>query len=141
MTVAGAIDTLVIDSPKTGRFARGLRVVGQRLYHRLTTPPGSLYDSKAARSFGYDVPAQLGAVGDDRSLRAAVEVRARVELEKDPAVQTASVAIESSRSAAGEIKWRITADARTTAGPIRLVLGVDGVTSELLELLEPTEAA
>lgn len=135
MTVADAVDKLALDSPKTGRVARGLRVVGQRLYHRVITPKGTLTYSAAARRFGYDLAGKLGQVGESRAMIAATETGLKAQLQEDSAVRTARVVItREALPGRNKERWLVQIDARTKEGDIRLILGVSGISSELLSL-------
>jgi hypothetical protein len=148
MTVATAVDKLALDSPKTGRVARGIRVVAQRLYHRVITPKGTLTYSKAARSFGFDIAGKLGQVGESRAKIAATETGLVAQLKEDSAVRTATVNITRHQLSGIVVRlasrnwelpplkesWRVEIEATTREGDIRLILDVSGVSAQLLSL-------
>jgi len=128
-------DTLCIDSLQTGRYATGTLLIGQRLYHRVTTQPGTLRGSKTLRDFGLDLPAYIGTVTNNRSLEASVGPRVEQEMRKDPEVLSVVVTVTATETTNHQITWEIACDVRSAAGPFQLVIGVDeGLTASLLKL-------
>jgi len=124
-------DTLCIDTLSTGRLARGPRLVGQRCYHRLITPRGTLLGGRDEADFGLDLASLVGSTSPPSSESLAAQIRA--ELLKDPEVESVTAHVEESRDGA-LIRWTITVDARSAKGPFRLVVGVSDVSVELLGL-------
>lgn len=123
-------DTYCLDALQPGRWARGTKLVAQRLYHRLTTPKGDLRGGEDEADFGTDLAAYVGA-NNARELDSALPVIVRNELAKDPAVD--AVTVTGTRVVAGgEIAWRLVVQAETTAGDVELILAVSSVTVELL---------
>lgn len=129
-TVAQGRDTYCVDSLQPGRWARGTTLVGQRLYHRLITPKGTLRGGEDEADFGCDLSEYVGQT-DPRTLDTALPVRVRNELLKDPAVD--AVSVTATRTVAGgEVAWTITVRAETTEGDVELIVAVSSVTVELL---------
>lgn len=125
-------DTLCLDSQRTGRYARGIRLVDQRCYHRLITPRGTLHGGPDEGNFGLDLAGMCGAAVTPE-LEAAIGPRIDNELRKDPQVETTKTIVESS-TVRGQTSWTITIEIDSAYGPFELVLGVSGVTVELLNL-------
>ncbi len=104
----------------------GPRVVLVRVARRLITPRGFLPE---APLYGYALADQLG-----RRTRAIDRERMKVEIEeeaeKEQFVKSAKV-IEFTKTGFG--KYRISLRITLAEGPFRMVLGVDQVTTALLE--------
>ncbi len=133
MTTDFGQDIYCLDSLATGRFARKLRIVGQRCYHRLITPRGTLRGGRHERNFGLDLTGMVGATVD-KALTAAMPQRIKNELAKDKQVHAVSVAPISETTVGGLATWRISVEVTTDVGPFELVLSVSEVSVDLLEL-------
>lgn len=126
-------DTLCLDSLQTGRLVDGVRLLGQRCYHRLITPRGMLRGGPDEGEFGIDLAGYVGRLAtneDERRIGPAITA----ELKKDPQVATVQTAVSSSTDSDGSKSWLITVAVASDAGPFELVLAVSGVTVELLNL-------
>lgn len=129
------LDTYCLDELRTGRLVSGALLVGQNVYHFVTTPQGTLRGGEEEDRFGYDLAAKIGsATSDAHANSVAAELRARL-LQHDERIdqQSLTVTIVSSR-VGPEVSWRVTIKGETAQGPFRLVLGIEGVTVELLGL-------
>jgi hypothetical protein len=126
-------DTLCIDCLRTGRYVEGFRLIGQRLYHRIETPPGTLRGSPTLRIFGLGIQRELGGLTSLSQGRTAQRVR--TELESDRQVTSAAVNVVEQVGADKRVTWGIPCEVQSAAGPFELVIGVDeGLTVELLRL-------
>jgi hypothetical protein len=129
-------DTLCLDSRKTGQYAFGGAIVGQRAYHRLTTPRGALRGGEDEANFGIDLPGEIGRAATDAHAR-SIEGKIRNELCKDEQIETVDVTLV--RSVDGPaVAYDITIEAKTAAGPFQLVLSVSAVSVQLVGLTEGT---
>lgn len=126
-------DVLCLDSPKTGRYATGATLIGQRLYHALITPRGNLLGGADEESFGEDLSELVGAPANKDTSR---KIRAKVQraASKDDAIESVDVDIVESVQSNGATSYAITIVANTSAGPFSLVLSVDDVSVELVGL-------
>lgn len=130
-------DTYCLDSLRTGKFASGATLIGQRLYHALTTPRGALLGGEEAQNWGEDVE---GLIGTPAGPNTESKIRAKVDraASKDETIASITTAIVSSVDAAGDTSHEVTIDAKTAAGPFQLVLSIGSVTVDLLGLTVPT---
>jgi hypothetical protein len=128
-------DTLCVDCLRTGRYVEGLQLIGQRLYHRIVTPPGTLRGSQSLRAFGLGIQRELGSTTLTGLSRGRTGQRVRTELERDPQVASADVTVVEELRPDKLITWQNTCIVQSAAGPFELVVGVDeNLTSELLRL-------
>jgi len=127
-------DVLCLDSLLTGRYATGLRVLGQRCYHRLITPRGMLRGGADEGNFGLDLASKCGAASS-ASLRAALPSQIENELRKDPQVLSATAAIVWTEPNPGQVEAEITVTVESAEGPFDLVLAVSSVSARLLKLV------
>jgi hypothetical protein len=128
-------DTLCIDCLRTGRYVEGLQLIGQRLYHRIVTPPGTLRGSATLRIFGLGIERELGGTSLTGLSRGRTGQRVRTELESDRQVTSADVSVVEEVGADKRVTWRITCRVQSAAGPFELVVGVDeNLNAELLGL-------
>lgn len=117
-------DTLCVDCLRTGRWASGIQLIGQRLYHRIITPPGTLRGSPTLRIFGLGIQRELGNT-TAAGARGRTGSRVRTELESDQQVLTAAVTVSEQRTADKLLTWRIGCEVQSAAGPFELVVGID----------------
>jgi len=122
-------DTLCIDDIRTGRMARGIAVVAQRVYHRLITPRGALLN---AGDFGFDIAGQVGKIHSP-DYATVLESKIVQEVTKDDAVDVASCMVSVDVSSLSRVALA-TVTCITSSGPFTLVLRVDDVTVELLRM-------
>ena len=113
-------DTLCIDSLRTGRYAKGLRLVAQRQYHALTTPRGSLPGDERHRNWGDDLTALAGRPGGP-ALDAAIRAKVARAASLDECVRSAVAAISSVQASDGTWSTRVEIDYETSEGPFALV--------------------
>ena len=134
MTTDFGRDTYCLDSLRTGRMASGPMLVGQRCYHHLITPRGTLHGGEDEASFGFDVSGEIGKLvepGYDAALKSKIDA----ELSKDPAILRTETSVFVSQVGAA-VSCEVTVIGYTEEGPFRLVVGVSEVTTELLKLEE-----
>lgn len=123
-------DTYCLDELRPGRLVSGVRLLGQRCYHRLITPRGALRGGPDEANFGLDIAGRIGST-DDAEVETSLPGQIVNELIKDAQVDSARVSMERT-SAAGQSTWRITVDVQSALGPFSLVLAVSAVSVELL---------
>jgi hypothetical protein len=123
-------DTYCVDEYKPGRTARGVRLVAQRLYHRLITPRGDLLGAEDEANFGLDLAGFVGS-NDDKAVESMLPVKVRNELLKDPMVDSVTVNAVRTESV-GAITWTLTVSVQSGEGPFELIVAVSDVTVELL---------
>ena len=111
------------------RLMTGLRVVGEALLRRLTTPPGGLFYDP---DYGYDIRGLLNAPLTSADL-ARARIRIVAECQKDERVDTVEADL-----ALNESTGRLTLSllVATAAGPFKLTAAVSAVTVELLSFTE-----
>jgi hypothetical protein len=125
-------DTLCVDCLRTGRYVEGLQLIGQRAYHHIVTPPGTLRGSPTLRIWGLGIQRELGRTTAAGS-QGRTGSRVRTELESDQQIQSAAVTVSQQLTPAKLVTWRITCEARSAAGPFELVVGVnENLTAERL---------
>lgn len=126
-------DVYCLDSLQSGRYASGLRLLGQRCYHRLITPRGALRGGKHERNFGIDLAGMVGSTVSAQQ-QAALPGRIKNELLKEAEVQSVRATVVPTTLSDGTISWEITIDVQSALGPFDLVLAVSGVSVQLLSL-------
>lgn len=125
-------DTSCTDSMRTGRLSSGARLVGEACYRRLITPRGMLRGGEDEQNYGLDLLDAIGSV-QTVSDEAALPGRIQNELLKDERLNAVSADIVSTKEGPA-VLWKISIEGDTDEGPFTLVLGVSGVTVELLGL-------
>jgi hypothetical protein len=114
----------------TGRLVRGVAIVVEAFYRRLTTPRGTLFYDL---TYGFDVSGFVGAVGVDRAL-AVIAGMAENELSKDDR----AFGVKCSATLGTDANWdpmlilEIDATLVDSEEDFSLTLGVTSVTTELL---------
>lgn len=126
------LDTSCTDSLRTGRLVSGARLVGEACYRRLITSRGTLPGGEDEQNYGLDLADLLGSVST-KADEAALPGRIQTELLKDERLNAVDVNVVSTKSGPS-VSWEITIEGHTDAGPFVLVLGVAGVTVDLLKL-------
>jgi phage baseplate assembly protein W len=124
-------DTSCTDGLKAGRYVKGLRLVAEACYRRLTTPRGTLrYDL----NYGFDLAQFIGAA-NSRALEVSLPGRIRNELLKDERVEAveAEVLVTTDGPAT---TFEITISVDTAEGPFSFQVGIGAVTVELLGISE-----
>jgi len=133
MTTDFGRDTYCADSLRTGRYASGAVLVGQRCYHRLITPRGMLRGGEEERNFGLDLAGKIGH-GVTKNEEAALPGQIQNELRKDAEVLEVSTRISSVKDSAGAVSWTIAISGTTAVGPFELVMGIAGNVPTLVRL-------
>jgi hypothetical protein len=127
-------DVLCLDSLLSGRYASGLRLLGQRCYHRLITPRGTLRGGPDEGNFGLDLASMVGGAST-AAQRAALPSQIENELRKDPEVEACSVTIEWFEASDHTVTAEVTASVTAAAGPFELVMAVSAVSARVLRLV------
>ncbi len=96
MATGYGVDVSCLDELETGRLVRGVELVAQAAYRRLTTPRGTLRGSDDAVAYGVDLAAYVGAIGYDAAIR-ALDGIIRNELLKDDRIADVRVTVTSSK--------------------------------------------
>ncbi len=125
-------DSLCVDSLRTGRYATGVRLVAQRLYHALTTPRGTIQGDERHANWGDDLTDCIGLPG---GVAAESSIRAKVAraASQDETIQGVSTTIVSSQAGDGSWSHAVTVDATTAEGPFTLVIpSIDDLTIAML---------
>jgi hypothetical protein len=123
-------DTYCLDALVPGRMATGLELVGQRLYHRISTPAGSLRGGEDEANFCEDLAAYVGSI-EDAAVGPLLPARCENILLRDPAVISVDV-VATRSAAAGQVSWGLTIAVSTTLGPVTLIVNVSAVSVDLL---------
>lgn len=132
MTTTFGRDISCTTSLRTGRYATGVRLVAEAAYRRLTTPRGMLHGDEDEKNYGIDLLDLIGSI-QTKSDEAAMPGRIAGELRKDERILAVDVTLVS-RTEGPSLKWTITIEATTAAGPFSLQVGVDDVSVELLNI-------
>lgn len=123
-------DTYCLDAYKPGRTVTGAELLGQRCYHRLITPQGTLRGGEDEANFGLDLAGFVGRT-EDAHLASMLPVVVRNELLKDQTVD--AVAVKASRTESGGlVSWVLTIAVTGTDVEVDLIVSVSEVTVELL---------
>lgn len=123
-------DTYCLDAYKPGRTVTGAELLGQRCYHRLITPQGTLRGGEDEANFGLDLAGFVGRT-EDSHLASMLPVVVRNELLKDPTVD--AVAVKAVRTdSGGLVTWTLTISVTGTDAAVDLIVAVSEVTVELL---------
>lgn len=123
-------DTYCLDAYKPGRTVTGAELLGQRCYHRLITPQGTLRGGEDEANFGLDLAGFVGRT-EDAHLASMLPVVVRNELLKDQTVD--AVAVKASRTESGGlVSWVLTISVTGTDVEVDLIVSVSEVTVELL---------
>ena len=99
LTLTEGRDTYCLDSLQPGRYARGVELLAQRLYHRLITPAGTLRGGEEEADFGMDLAAMVGEA-DDATNEKIRPAEITNELRKDPCVD--NVTVKATRNEAAD---------------------------------------
>jgi hypothetical protein len=121
-------DIYCLDELRPGRSARGILPLVQRCYHRLITERGSLRGTPGAESFGDPL---VDMIGETRTSIPRLQSRIKAELRKE--IQLQSVDVDVAETVLGpSVSYTVTIHGVAAEGEFTLVLGVDGVTTQLL---------
>jgi hypothetical protein len=114
----------------TGRLVRGVAVVIEAFFRRLTTPRGTLFYDL---TYGFDVAGFVGAVGVERAL-AVIGGMAENELSKDDRAFGVKCTVTEGEDDNGDPMILLDIDATLVDSEedFSLTLGVTSVTAELL---------
>ncbi len=125
-------DTSCTTELRTGRFARGARLVAEAAFRRLTTPRGMLRGGEVEAEYGLDLLGLVGSVttkGDAAALGGRIESELRKDERIVSVVATVVEVVEGPATS-----WDISVEAETSAGPFALKIGVDELSVELLSI-------
>lgn len=114
-------DVFCLTSLRTGKWATGVRLVGQRLYHALTTPRGTLQGDEHHQNWGDDLTDCIGLPGGPVA-EATIRAKVNRAAGNDETIQSVSTRIVSSQDPDGSWSHSVTVDAVTSAGPFQLVI-------------------
>jgi hypothetical protein len=131
MTELGyGVESWCLGSLVTGRFVRGVQVVAQAIYRRLTTPRGTLRGGEEEENYGIDLSDYVGSSATPQRL-AAIPGIVRAEVLKDDRVLDVKVSCTFATSADGLVTvtlalW-VTLSETGEAFPMTLTAGEAGV--------------
>jgi hypothetical protein len=130
------VDTYCLDSLRTGRLVSLAMHVGQNLYHRFTTPKGSLPGGDEEKDYGDDLTALVGTAVTAADI-AAMPGRIEAAAMKDERIGSVEVTVIPTTSGPG-VELTVTIDATLVddSAGFSLVLGVSAVSVTLLGLSE-----
>ncbi|OFV81986.1 MAG: hypothetical protein A2Y78_00180 [Acidobacteria bacterium RBG_13_68_16] len=126
------VDTYCLAELQTGRLVGGRTRLVQSIYHRLTTPRGTLQGGPEESAYGLDLAGWVGSVGTAVAV-AALPSLVEAELSKDSRVE--SVACTVSRAVSS---GRVALTVRVAVTPVdegedfALTLAVSDVSVELI---------
>lgn len=127
-----ARDTYCLDSLKTGRYASGAQLVGQRLYRALTSPRGCLRGSPAHEQWGDDLNEVIGMSGAAKDFERAIRAKVSRACSKDEQISSFTCDVLTTTETNGASTATVTIDAQTAFGPFNLVLAISEVTVQIL---------
>ena len=127
-------DTSCLTGLRTGRYASGIRLVGESLYRRFTTPLGTLKGGDDEANFGLDLLGLIGTVIPNSSVAASLPAQIEAEALKDERIASCVATVTSTTTGPATI-WNISIACQSNQGPFTLVLGVSSVTVDLLGVL------
>ena len=125
-------DTSCTTSLNTGRFASGVRLVGEAIFRRLTTPHGTLQGGDGEQDYGLDLLNLIGSATTDAAA-AALPGQIQAEVSKDERIDTVDVSVVASKSGPGVV-FTIQIECTTAAGPFSLVMSVNDFSVALVGL-------
>jgi len=128
-------DIACTDSLRTGSYARGLRVVAEACYRRLTTPRGMLRGGEEEEDYGFDLAGYVGST-NPKAAEASMPGRIQTELLKDERVESVSVEVTTIADASSDVSFTVAIDVVTGEGPFTLQIGVSAVTVDLIGFSE-----
>lgn len=107
---------------RSSRFARGVRLVAEAAYRRITTRRGTLLGGQDEANYGIDIGDGIGS-SNAESYAAALPGRVEAELEKDDRIQaTRATATVVATGPLVRILLRVACE--TSDGPFTLTLDV-----------------
>lgn len=115
---------------RTGRYAKGPRIVAEALYRRFTTRRGLLRGGEAEQNYGLDLTELVGSSTSTKDA-ASLEGKVRGEASKDERIQTLDVSVLPTKVGPA-VSFAIRIDGTTGEGPFTLELGVSAVSVELV---------
>lgn len=126
-------DVYCDDSIRTGRYASGAVLVGQRYFHRLIAIAGQIPGNEDDRNFGEALNDLIGLPGGpdtERQIRSKLNRAADLE----EAILSVDIAITTTRDSVGDYTHEIAVDAKTDVGPFRLVLALGTEAAKIVSL-------
>lgn len=130
MATAFGKDTSCTGSLRPGVVVTGVRLVGEAIFRRLTTPRGMLRGGEQEADYGLDMLELVGASVTPGDI-AALPGRVRNEVLKDPRI--VSVEVTATTTKVGPATTlTLVISCVTGEGPFDLTVGVDEASVELL---------
>jgi len=123
-----------LDELQPGRNATGATLLKQSLYHRFTTPRGTLQGGDVESAYGLDLAGWVGSVGDATAAAALPSV-IEAEASKDPrvaAVEATVTAASGGASGVATFTVRIDVTPADDGESFALTLAVSSVTVDIL---------
>lgn len=118
---------------RTGRYASGVRLVGEAAFRRLSTPRGTLRGGPDEENYGFDLSEKVGAASSKITI-AALPGQISAELKKDERITEVEATVIASKTDSGADALDITILASTGEGPFTLQILASSLTVELVGL-------
>lgn len=118
---------------RTGRFSTGVRLLGEALFRRLITMPGTLRGGEDEQNYGFGIQQRIGKIASASQL-AALPGQISAELDKDPRVLSTEVTVVDSTPGGADRTLLITIDVQSDGGPFELVISASAVTAEIVKV-------
>ena len=118
---------------RTGRFSTGTRLLGEALFRRLITIPGTLRGGEDEQNYGFGIQQRIGKIASTSQI-AALPGQISAEFDKDPRVISTTVKVVDETAGGADRTLLITVDVESDAGPFELVISASAVTAALVGL-------
>ncbi len=123
-------DTSCTDKYRSGILVSGRRLVAEACYRRLITARGTLRGGEDEANYGLDLADAIGQATSTKTA-AALPGQIQTELLKDERVISVDVTVDATIQGPAT-SYAVAVNGQTDIGPFSLVLGVSGVTVDLL---------
>lgn len=135
MSTGFGVDVSCLDQLETGRLVRGVELVAQAAYRRLTTPRGTLRGSADAVAYGVDLAGYVGAIGYDASVRALDGIIRNELLKDDRIADVRSTIAKTTSGPATTLVVEVFAVLYNASETFTLTLSVSDVSAQLLGIV------
>ena len=130
MTTEFGTDISCTTSLQTGRLSKGVRVVAEAAFRRITTPRGMLLGGEEEANYGIDLSTYIGKEATKDTV-ASLPAIIRAELSKDERILTVVVDVVAQEDGP-LVTLNISIECTTNEGPFALQLAVTKVETSLL---------
>lgn len=126
-------DTACTDRLRTGRYSTGLRLVGEAIFRRLTTPRGMLRGGEDEGIYGLDLAGRIGTIASEADA-AALQAQIRTECMKDDRIVDAAATVTATTTGPSTSYAIAVVCDVDDGGSFTLTMAASAVTVELLGL-------